>query len=120
MAFPPTERFAAALRLILLKMTTNTLVFDRIAVEAVEREAELADGASFLVRIRNAGDGITRSAIIRADVTGSAMACLDEPVEDWLATCVARTGNSHENDGNKISSLIAKGSLRYDSRYVVD
>ena len=100
-------------------MTTNTLIFDRIAVEAVEHEAELADGASFLVRIWNAGDGIKRSAIIRAEVTGSAMACLDEPVESWLATCVARTGNSHENDGNKVSTLIGKDPLRYDSRYVL-
>ena len=100
-------------------MTTNTLIFDRIAVEAVEHEAGIGDGASFLVRIRNAGDGIKRSATIRAEVTGSAMACLDEPVEDWLATCVARTGNFHENDGNKVSTMIAKGPLRYDSRYVL-
>ncbi len=48
------------------------------------------------------------------------MACLDEPVEGWLATCVARTGNAHENDGNKVSTLIARGPLRYDSRYILD
>ncbi len=101
-------------------MTTDTLVFDRIVVDAVEYEAELADGASFLVRVRNAGGGIKRSAVIRAEVTGSAMACLDEPVEGWLATCVARTGNAHENDGNKVSTLIARGPLRYDSRYILD
>jgi hypothetical protein len=101
------------------RMSTNQLIFDRIAVEAVEREAELADGASFRLRIRNVGDGITRSAIIRVEATGSAMACLDEPVEDWLVACVERTGNAHENDGNKVSALISGGPLRYDSRYVL-
>lgn len=98
---------------------TTKLIFDRIAVESVRRLSELADGASFLVRIRNIGDGIKRSAIIRVDASGSAMACLEEPVEDWLAACVERTGNAHENDGNKVSALIARGSLRYDSRYVL-
>jgi hypothetical protein len=100
-------------------MTTKQLIFDRIAVESVRLLSELVDGASFLVRIRNVGDGIKRSAIIRVEVSGSAMACLDEPVEDWLAACVERTGNAHENDGNKVSTLIAKGPLRYDSRYVL-
>lgn len=101
-------------------MTFNTRpIFDRIAVESVRLLAELADGASFLVRICNVGDGIKRSAIIRVEATASAIACLNEPVEDWLATCVARTGNAHENDGNKVSALIVRHPLRYDSRYVL-
>jgi hypothetical protein len=100
-------------------MTIDELVFDRVQVDAVEREAELPDGASFLVRVRNVGDGIKRSAVIRREVSGSAMACLPEPVESWLATCVARTGNARQNDGNKISALIAEGPVCYDSRYVL-
>lgn len=101
-------------------MTTNQLIFDRIAVESVRFLSELADGAAFLVRIRNVGDGIKRSATIRVEATGSAMACLDEPVENWLAACVGRTGNAHENDGNKVSALIVGSPLRYDSRYVLN
>jgi hypothetical protein len=101
-------------------VTNGGLIFDRIAVDAVEHEAELADGASFLVRVRNVGDGAKRSAVVRAEVSGSAMACLDGHVESWLATCVARTGNAHQNDGHKISALVANAPVRYDSRYVRD
>lgn len=101
-------------------MTSGGLIFDRIAVDAVEREAELADGASFLVRVRNVGDGAKRSAVVRAEVSGSAMAGLDVPVEGWLAACVARTGNAHQNDGSKVSALVAKAPVRYDSRHVLD
>jgi len=101
-------------------VTNGALIFDRIAVDAVEREAELADGASFLVRVRNVGDGVKRSAVVRAEVSGSAMACLDGSVEGWLATCVARTGNAHQNDGNKVSALVAQAPVYYDSRYVLD
>jgi hypothetical protein len=104
----------------MLGMTIDELIFDRVEVVGVEREAELPDGASFRVRVRNIGDGIKRSAIVPAEASGSAMACLDEPVESWIATCVARTGNAHQNDGNKISTLIAKGPLQYDSRYVLN
>lgn len=100
-------------------MISTGLIFDRIAVDAVEREAELGDGASFLVSVRDVGDGIQRSAVVRAEVSGSAMAQLDVPVESWLATCVARTGNAHQNDGNKVSALMAQSPLRYDSRYVL-
>lgn len=100
-------------------MTIDELVFDRVQVVGVQHEAELPDGASFLVHIRNVGDGIKRSAVIRREVSGSAMACLNEPVESWLATCVERTGNGRQNDGNKISALIAKGPGCYDSRYVL-
>jgi hypothetical protein len=101
-------------------MTDDGLIFDRIVVDAIEREAELADGASFLVRVRNGGDGAKRSAVVRAEVSGSAIACLDGSVEGWLATCVARTGNAHENDGDKVSALVAKAPVRYDSRYMLD
>jgi hypothetical protein len=102
----------------MLGMPIDELIFDRVEVVGVERDAELPDGASFLVRVRNVGDGIKRSAVVPAEVSRSAIACLEEPVESWLATWVERTGNA-QNDGNKISSLVAKGPLRYDSRYVL-
>ena len=111
---------SAAQTPILPDMTDAGLIFDRIAVDAVEREAELADGASFRVRVRNVGDGIKRSAVVRAEVSGSAIACLDGSVEGWLVTCVARTGNAHQNDGNKVSALVAQAPVHYDSRYVLD
>lgn len=110
---------AAAEGRILLRMEHRPLVFDRIAVVGVERLAEADDGVRFRVRVRNIGQGIQRSAIVEAFASGSALACLDEPVEDWIAACVERTGNSHQNDGSKVSALVAKGPLLYDSRYVL-
>ncbi len=105
---------------ILPSVISNGFIFDRIAVDAVEREAELEEGVSFRVRVCNVGDGIKRSAVVRAEVSSSAIARLDEPVESWLAACVARTGNAHQNDGNKVNALVAQAPVRYDSRYVLD
>lgn len=108
-------------------MTTNNhqLIFDRAKADAdgIELEALLPDGAAFKVPVLNIGEGLSERAIVRAEVSGSALALQarsGQSLESWLAMTVTRTANSHENDGNKLRVLVAKAPLRYDSRYVLD
>jgi hypothetical protein len=101
----------------------TSLVFDRIAVDAVALSERLPDGAAFDVRVRNVGEGRKRSKVVRAEAAGTAMACLDaseRSVERWIAENVERRANAHENDGHKLRMLAQEGVLRFDSRYVLD
>jgi hypothetical protein len=101
----------------------DSLIFDRAAVDAVEHAHLLADGAAFNVRVRNVGEGRQETRVVRAEASGTAMACLAakrRSVEGWIARNVARRANAHKNDGNKLRALARQDSLRFDSRYVLD
>jgi hypothetical protein len=63
----------------------DSLIFDRITVDAVDARA-LGDGAAFNVRVWNVGEGRQETQVIRAEVSGTAIACLaakGRSVEDW-------------------------------------
>lgn len=104
-------------------MTPKLFIFDRVAVDTVEYQGSLPDGAAFKVRVSNVGEGRKESRVVRAEASGTAIACLTSAghsVESWIATNVTRRANSHENDGKKLQALAQEGPLRYDSRYVLD
>ncbi len=104
-------------------MALDSLVFDRVEVASVARDAVLSDGDSFAVEVRNAGSGRPGSAIVSVEASRTALAMLEArggSVENWIAANVARTANAHENDGSKVRALVARAPLRYDSRYILD
>ena len=102
---------------------TAPLIFDRVEVSRVERQEEIGDATAFLVHVRNVGGGPKESASVRAQVSGTAIGILagsGKSAEIWLAECVTRAANAHENDGNKIRVLKAEAPLLFDSRYICD
>lgn len=101
----------------------DSLIFDRVTVDSVVGARALGDGAAFNVRVRNVGEGCQETQVVRAEVSGTAIACLGakgRSVEDWLARNVARKANTHKNDGKKLRALAEAGSLRFDSLHVLD
>ena len=102
---------------------TTSLIFDRVAVSQIKVQQVLPGGALFKAKATNIGEGRRESATVFAEVGNSEIASLEatgKPVEDWLAANITRTANSHQNDGNKIRELVARGLLRYDARYLLD
>ena len=101
----------------------DSLIFDRVTVDAVVDARALGDGAAFNVRVRNVGGGRQETQVIRVEVSGTAIACLPakgRSVDDWVARTVARKANAHKNDGKKLRALADADSWRFDSRHVLD
>jgi hypothetical protein len=101
-------------------LAPGPLVFDHVVVDRIRPGALLLDGREFRVELHNDGQGPAEAASIRADVSGTAIACLGTSLAGWLTECVERRGQSHQNDGNKIRRLLAEEPLEFDSRYVLD
>ena len=51
--------------------------------------------------------------------SSSAVATYEQPLDGWITKCVERTANAQPNDGTKVSTLVAKAPLSYDSRYML-
>ncbi len=83
----------------------------------------LGDGTAFNVRVRNVGEGCQETRVVRAEASGTALACLAAKgcsVDDWIARNVTLRANAHKNDGRKLRALAEVDSLRFDSRHILD
>jgi hypothetical protein len=101
-----------------VKRSPSGLIFDRVECTGVLRAETLADGSAYVVGVLNVGDGCPDAALVRVEVSGTALALLTCPVQEWLRESVERIANSHQNDGEKVAALVARGPLQLDSRYV--
>jgi hypothetical protein len=101
---------------------TDVPVFDEVVAGAVRP----LDGASpeiwqtFAVAIRNPGEGPEESAVIRVELTGSAIASIGAAVEEWITARVELRGRSLPNNGRKIRTLLAAQPHRFGSFEVLD
>lgn len=98
---------------------TQTYIFDRIRATGIQRLEALPDGDAFLVSVGNFGGGRPEKAQVRVEATGTAQNTCGN-VDDWICNTVEWIANLHENDGEKLSALLARQPLRLDSQYVVN
>jgi len=100
-------------------MAYRCLILDRVRVNHVALAAELPDGKAYSVYVENIGEGKPARGTVRVEVAGSALGCLDEPVEPWLRKTIRVIANAHAHDGRKVQALLERAPISLDSRYVV-
>jgi len=102
-----------------MEQPPERLIFDRVECTGILRQEALADGRAFTVGVMNTGQGTPHAALLRVEASGTLLAALTEPLVGALREHVERIGNAHQNDGEKIAALVARGPLQLDSRYVL-
>lgn len=100
-------------------MAYQSLIFDRVRVNRVELADVLPDGKVYTAYIENIGEGRPVRGTVRVEVNGSALGCLDEPVEPWVRKTIRLIANAQANDGHKVQALIERAPISLDSRYVL-
>jgi hypothetical protein len=90
-------------------------VHEEVVIQGVTPGEDGPDDLGFRVHV---GSDLEDPVVVEARVTGSARAMLEVEVEDFVEEAVRHRLAGYENDGRKLSRLVAEQPHVFDSRHV--